>query len=273
MSSIFNFNSVSDFLAHELDRRKQKNQHYSLRAFSRDLGISASRLSEVLNSSAGLSESMALQIATRLKLKLVEKKYWLDLILANTARNPKVKSLALQRIETAKGSARIKEIKESEFCVIADWYHSAIIELTEMKGFQSDAVWISHQLGISFTTAEAAVDRLLKLKLLIKKDGRWLANSEALQTASEAPSLAIQKFHHQILTKTLDSLRNDKVTDRQMQSMIVAIPRSQIPLFNEKMKVFMQRFWEDIKDSEKDDLYSVSIQLCPVRARAVREQE
>src|SRR4051812_3874208 len=102
MASLFDFNSVSDFLAHELDSRQQRNSNYSLRAFARDLGVSASRLSEILNSTGGLSEKTALAVALKLKLKPSEKKYWLDLVLASSARNPKVKKLARERIDAAK---------------------------------------------------------------------------------------------------------------------------------------------------------------------------
>lgn len=269
MHSIFDFESPNDFLNSELDRRKKRNPSYSMRSFARDLALSASRLSEVLKG-AGLSEKRGVEIAKKLKLSFGEKAFWLDLILINTSSNSKVKSFALKRIEKAKKMNRLEAIKEAQFRSVADWYHAAILELTQLGNFNSDVNWIANELGLSLATVSAAVERLKLLNLLSEKTGKLTAHPAAYQTFSETPSAAIRKFHRQILTKSLESIEKDQVGDRLVQSMIVAIPRSQLPLFDQEMKMFLQNFWEKIKNTEKDDLYSVSLQMTPVRSRKLR---
>jgi len=53
-------------LQQTLFSKQQKNKRYSLRAFARDLKISPSFLSEVLNGKYGISKQLANQIADRL---------------------------------------------------------------------------------------------------------------------------------------------------------------------------------------------------------------
>jgi len=271
MANIFDFESADQFLLHELDARKRRNEGYSMRAYARDLGLSASRLSEILAGEAGMSEKMALLIAEKLKLKPTDKKFWLDLVLANAPRNEKIKSLAQKRLAEARKSTRLQEIKESQFRVIADWAHAAIMELMEVKGFRSEPAWIAAQLGISKSETIDAILRLKRLGLLVEKDGRWQAQPEAYHTFSATPSAAIQKFHRQILNKSLASLQDDGPDERQIQSMILAIPKKHLPLFGEKIKKFLSECWEEVEGSEKDDLYALGVQLVPVRCRSARE--
>ena len=60
--------SISEFLGAEFSKRKLRNETYSLRAFARDLGVSASRLSEILSGKLGISEKTAETIASKLRL-------------------------------------------------------------------------------------------------------------------------------------------------------------------------------------------------------------
>jgi uncharacterized protein (TIGR02147 family) len=137
MTTIFEFESASGFLSSELDRRKKKNPSYSMRSFARDLELSPSRLSEILKG-AGLSEQRGLEIAQKLKLNLKEKTFLLDLILIGTSTNANVKTFALKRIKKAQKLNRLENLKEAQFRSVADWYHAAILELTQLKDFKSE---------------------------------------------------------------------------------------------------------------------------------------
>jgi hypothetical protein len=64
--------SYRDLLKRELESRCGRNPRYSLRAFAKDLGLSAPRLSHVLNGRFGLSRAAAEAIADKLGLVGVE---------------------------------------------------------------------------------------------------------------------------------------------------------------------------------------------------------
>lgn len=245
-----------------------RNDSYSLRAFARDLELSPSRLSEVLSGTQGLSEKSADKIATSLKLKPVERRFWKDLILVQSSRNAKVRELARSRVEELRKTESLRKLKEDQFRVISDWYHGAILELTQVRGFRSDVKWIAEKLGIASSHVEGALNRLKQLGLLHENaDGKWTANLEGYTAFSDVPSAAIRKFHRQILTMNLESLLEDPMPDRDAVSMIVAIPKSLLPEFRQAMKAFATEFWRKTEGLEKDELYSFSVQLCPVRNR------
>jgi uncharacterized protein (TIGR02147 family) len=271
MQDQYSSSSPAEFLSAELSRRKQRNDSYSARAFARDLGLSPSRLSEVLSGAHGVSESTADRIATRLKLKPVERKFWKDLILSASSRNQKVRELAAKRVAEFRKVEGVRRLREDQFRVISDWYHGAILELTQVRGFQSDVNWIAARLGIAVSQAEGALARLKQLGLLQQDaKGQWTAHLEASNMFSDVPSTAIRKFHRQILTMHLESLLEDEMSEREAVSMILAIPKSKVGEFRQEMKAFVTRFWQNIENEEKDDLYSLSVQLCPIRNRRAK---
>ncbi len=268
MNSTYDYHSISDFLGAEFSRRKLRNETYSLRAFARDLEVSPSRLSEILSGKHGLSEKTADKIAENLRLKPRDRQFWRDLILSESARNEKVRELAKVRLDAARNANSHVQIKEDQFRVISDWYHAAILELTQVKGFRSDLFWISDRLGITMTDTQIAIERLMHLNLLkIDNSGNWLANPDVFSTFSETPSIAIRRFHRQILSMHIESLIQDPMEDRITQSMIVAIPKSSMADFHLEFQKFISQFWQKIEPLEKDDLYSMSLQLCPIRNR------
>jgi uncharacterized protein (TIGR02147 family) len=177
--------SVGEFLNCELVSRQSRNSSYSLRAFSRDLGISTSRLSEIISSNDGISMRSAQQIAERLKLRAPRKQYWLDLAAEVSSRSPVVRKTAAQRLSDFRKTDSLKRLEEDRFRLIADWYHSAIVELSALSDFQSDSQWMAERLGISKPKAEKALQRLLEAGLMEKDaNGRWRAQmpSEFLRT-------------------------------------------------------------------------------------------
>ena len=66
-------------LQQTLFSKQQKNKRYSLRAFARDLKISPSFLSEVLNGKYGISKQLAGQIADRLGFNSEEVQHFCSL--------------------------------------------------------------------------------------------------------------------------------------------------------------------------------------------------
>lgn len=259
-----NHQKVSDFLLGELDRRRRRNQSYSLRAFARDLELSVSHLSEVISGERGLSGKSAAKIADKLKLRPAEQSYWFDLVLVETARNIQTRELAKERLKSTRNLQSLKKIKTEQFQVISEWYHLALLELINLKDFQPRIDWIAEKLSITEKQADAAITRLQSVGLLKVKGDKWEGNDSIAEIFSEVPSRAIRSFHKKIIENSIYALQHGSMEDREIQSMLVAIPKNHVTEFRNDMKKFLVDFWEKIKDEPKDSVYALSIQLCPV---------
>ena len=262
--------TVSDFLHLELRKRCEKNGAYSLRAFARDLDMSPSRLCEVLKYNEGLSTARAGTLAQKLKLRSREREFWMNLNLAQHGRSPKSRELAKKRLVELRHAEKIKQIREDQFQVISEWYHGALMELPQIKGFEDNPNWMAARLGISVDQVEAGIEKLLKLQLLAKdENGQLISPTVASGVMTEIPSAAIRKAHRQLLERASDSLLNVPMNAREFNSMIIAIPDLEMPRFRREIQQFMNTFYREIGSEEKTAVYALAIQFFPLQKNPV----
>src|SRR5690606_28902040 len=173
---------------------------------ARDLKISPSRLSEILNRKQGLSRRAAEKISDHLGYGSLEKNRFCDLVEAEHARSEKARRLAKIRLKKYAVASDWHELRHDAFRAISDWYHLAILELTQTEGFKNCPYWIAKSLRISEIEATLAIDRLIRLRLLVLQDGQLKVSQNDGFIPGDVPSAGIKKFHKQILAKAADSL-------------------------------------------------------------------
>ena len=194
-----------DLLIHEFEVRLNRNPSYSLRAYARDLGISASNLSRILNGQQDLSLRKAQPIAKVLGLSGREAQYFYALIQAHHSRSDLKRKTALDRLETQEMAGT--ELSLEYFQMVSDWHYFAILELTQVKGFTSTATWIAKRLGLTVETVQQSIEQLKRMELLDEsKKGVWSKNYDFRATPSGIPSRAIKTHHQQILKKAETAL-------------------------------------------------------------------
>lgn len=86
-------------LRDKFEKRKMANPRYSLRAFARDIRISPSRLSEILNGKQGLSESGAEKISSALGMEGEEKARFILQVVAEDSRSKHKRRLAKEKLD------------------------------------------------------------------------------------------------------------------------------------------------------------------------------
>jgi hypothetical protein len=89
-----------DFLLEEFRSRRSRNPHYSLRAYARDLGMPASKLSQNLRGLCGISVAKAETIAARLQMRDDEKQLFLAMVESQHARSRVARQQAVVALKT-----------------------------------------------------------------------------------------------------------------------------------------------------------------------------
>jgi uncharacterized protein (TIGR02147 family) len=165
------------------------------------------------------------------------------------------------------------ELSIDLFRVIADWYHSAILELTFEKNFKADPRWISQELDISITEAKLALERLLKLGLLEEKSGRVSKSQERFTTADKhLTNAALKRNQKQILEKAIYSLENDPIEERSHSSMTMAIDPKNLPAAKKLISQFNRSLCDLLESGEQQRVYNLGISLYPVQKKNKSDQ-
>jgi len=260
MNTILSYNSLNEFIHDELDRRKMINPTYSLRAFARDLQVAPSTLSEILNGKYGVSNKLINKFVSTLGLNREEADY---LQLLTFRDNPWKQR---RREETIRKIEKFKHLKQRVFLekyqIIGQWYYVAILELTWLNDFRSDYLWIGQKLGLSPSVVERAVKKLLDLKLLVEREGRWVASYEFFATENDIPSRALKEAHRQLLGMAERSLSEDEVDEREFQFLNLPYQREAMPEVKEFIRNFVQEFCEKFAVKEcGNEVGSLTIQF------------
>lgn len=257
------YSSYHDLLSEELERRKLINESYSLRAYARDLGISAPRMCQILNKKQGLSIEAAKLICEKLKLDDQKAKWFFHSVGSMHARSSKDKAQFKEKIQVYKAQAKVFTVIQLEyFKVISDWWHFAILELTYLEDFKNDPEWIAGVLGITGSEVIEAILRMKSLELLEEEDGKLVDRFKFLATPNDVPSASLKKFHTQLLRKAFEALYDQEVDKREFASNIFSINKDQLPIFKEKLRDFRREieFFAN-KESSKNSVYCLSMQF------------
>ncbi len=266
------FDQYQDFLGNVLEMRQRQNPKYSMRAFARDLDLSPSRVSEILNRKKGISHETACQIGSSLGLSEAETYHLCDLVQLQHARSDQAREMARKRVNLAKGEKEFTQLDHDAFAIISDWYHYAIIELTTVDGFVDNEAWIASRLDITLTEARLAVERLLRLGLLVRESSTLVKTSRQLTTTNEVPSEAIRSFHRQILAKAEVALEQQPVGERDYSTITVATSKTKIAEAKRRIGKFRRSLLAFLEehDSAADEVYCLALEFFRLTQKEIK---
>jgi DNA-binding Lrp family transcriptional regulator len=236
----------------ELKRRCESNPRYSLRAFSRMLGISHSVLSTVLSGKRPLSRKTAEQIAERLA--------WSPWVRAEIAKSRTMDILPDHIIQNG-----FCPLTPEEWEPISEWYYSAVLCLLKISGSKFEPKWISERIGISEEEAKAAIERLKTMGLVERLNNEWRPSGLPLSGTGTHTTTAIKTFHRQYLSKAVTSLENDPFPIRRFISIIIAMDPAVVPYAVQRIEVFKRELCAELESmATPSEVYKLMIQLFPV---------
>lgn len=266
------------YLKSELARRCEKNPSYSLRAFAKAIEVDAGTLSRILNGQQALSFKMAQKVVAKLDLDPEQETNFFR----SLARQKGLAQLGQQsqavdsRGDATESKAEYKgeDLRIEYYRLIADWYHHALMELTHVKGFKPDIHYISRELGISQTEARLALDRLVHLNLLAKKNGKLVkVQAKHSTTDRNVTTPALRKCQKQFLEKAIYSLENDPLEERNHTNIIMAGDSSKIEAAKRMIREFQMALCNFLESGKRDRVFNLSVALFPVQKNNHKEKE
>lgn len=171
------------------------------------------------------------------------------------------------------GEAPWTEIDAETFQAISELYHYAILELTFVDGFESEARWIARRLGITVIEAQYAVARLLRLGLLEERDGRLVKAQRHVTTQNKAvTNPALRAQHKEILRQSGEAMREIPIERRSHTAITMTLDPEKIPLAKQMIQEFGRRLCEVMETGERKEVYQFHVGFFPL-TRGGKESE
>ena len=223
-----NYDSYRDILTEELDKRIKVNPAYSMRAFASKIGISPSRLSEILNMKQGLSSKSAAVISKNLNFDSYKTKYFELLVESSQSRSPYKKMKAKEELLNFQ-KKMITTVPLDQYRFISDWQYYTLIEIFKTDNAIHSTKWLANRLELPEDEVIASIDRLKRLELIKYTKGRFVVtDTNPFSTISYIPSDAIKEHHHQLIKKSEIALYEQALETREYNSLIIAINKNDL---------------------------------------------
>lgn len=259
---IYQHRNYRIYLKTILGDRVANNPQYSLRSFSKNLGLAASTLSEILSGKKNLSQNLSFKISQNLGLSKLECEYFCLLTELERAKNAEIKELILDKINTINPNRESHDLSVDIFRYLSDWYHLPILVLTGVKNFEFNAGNVSKKLKINKQLAELAIDRMIRLELISYQGGVYKSTNSRWLTSSNIPNKALVSFYQKMLTKAQKALETQTPSERVSGSETFSFSTEQI----EEAKDITNRYFDDIlnlasKKEDSQDIFHLEVHL------------
>ncbi|MDO9399316.1 MAG: DUF4423 domain-containing protein [bacterium] len=240
----------------EFSRKQRANEHYSLRAYARDLGVHPSTLSQVMKGNRPLPLKDSASVVKNLKLGPKDKTLFMESLYR--------RKTSIDDIEISSLDERFM-LDESYYKALAEWEHFAVLELYEIVDFQANIAEISKKLKITPNRAEVVVNNLLTCGLLKRNDMGELKRAHAsVRTTEDVKCQAMQESHKETLMMGINKLEEIEVEFRDFSSTTVAIDLEKLTEAKTIIREFRQKMEGLFRDGNKTDLYQLAIQFFPL---------
>lgn len=237
--------------------RQRKNASYSLRAFSRDIGLQSPVVSEVFNGKRRIPKKSAEKIADKLGLTPAVKRRFINAIYDAKKFEP--------RFTPIPDDQYLLLEEERNYKIIAEWEHYAVFTLMDTADFESSEAWIAKRLGLGLIRTKAVLNNLIDSGIIGRTpDGELVKKVERLTTTRDVPSSALRRAHSEEMDLAKVKLESVGVEDRFYSSTTLAVDRDQLEKVKQLYRVFRDDLTSILESGTKSEVYHFNFQAFPV---------
>jgi uncharacterized protein (TIGR02147 family) len=240
--TIYDFPSYRIYLKEITAERIRKNPSFSLRAMAKQLGLSPSSYSDVLQGRRNFSVKTAMRIATKIGLNDAEVEYFCLLVELESSSNMGRKSHLLNRARQLNPHRELESLDLDKFSAIAQWYHLAILTTMTLDNMVFNPQTVSEHLGLPKLEVDLALQRLQRIGLVAQDtSGNYLRKGGDILVTAPDISEAINRYTKEMLQKAADCLNVQKKNERILRTENIAIHESQLEEADQLVEEFFTK--------------------------------
>lgn len=152
------------------------------------------------------------------------------------------------------------------FRALAHWEYFAVLGLFKLKDFQSDTQWMAKRLGLSSKKIDSVLNTLVSTGLVSEdlKGNLNRSSSINLTTPSQIKDKGLRQFTIESLEKAIESLRQDRVEDRDFSTVSLTVNKKDIPKAKKMLEEFRYKFDQEIESVPGEELYKLVLGFYPI---------
>jgi len=263
---ITSYLTYEEFLEDFYQEAKKLIKPYSWLEFANDLGFSKTNvLRLVANKERILTLKAALKISTAVGLTGSEKRYFEYLVKFQNSKSSKDRDEYFQKMLIEKTKDPYKEIDENQTRYLSEWYFPVLREVFSSEVGTTTPEEIRDRLNfpLRLDTIKSALDELVKMGYLAETEtGRLMINEKTIKTPKHVDSMAVTRFHQQMIEMGKESITRVHESERSIQGLTVRLSKSDLSIIDAKLSLLVQEIM-GMEKSSGGDIYQLNVQLFP----------
>jgi uncharacterized protein (TIGR02147 family) len=267
--NIYDYLDYRSYLSDLYHFFKAETSHFSYRYFSKKAGFASPNfLQLVINGRRNLTNTSIAQVAKGFSLKKKEREFFEYLVFMNQATVHDEKDHYYCKMMSMCGSKNIRTLAKDQYEYFSKWYYPAI---REMLSFGADAATpeqIAAKLNpkISVSRVGLALRLLERLQLIVHRpDGRWEQVHRDISTGPEIKSLAVAKFHKEMLQLASESIDRFNGSQRDISALTLSIEHENLTELKARLVSFRRELMTLAGGDENPDMVvQINFQLFPL---------
>lgn len=271
MPNIYDYVDYRSFLKDFYKEQKSSIKAFSFKYIANKAGFkSKSFVKLVIDGKKNLTEDSINKLNTVLKLNDKAFSYFCDLVAFNQSPSVLHRNFYFEKIMQYNKRNAARKVISKQYEIYSRWYFNAIRELVTIMDFKEDYEMLGKMLkpSISERKAREAVDLLVKLGIIEKKEGKYIQCDPIITTGDEVRSLAVTNFHIENLAIAAKSIETVCSSHRDISCIVTGLSDEGFKLVKEEVQKFRKKIL-DIAALQTDVsyVYHLNFQILPVSER------
>lgn len=263
---VFEFESFARYFTAYMDAEKRIRPSFSYRVICRDTGIKSPALLSWFASGKRIPTPDILEIlCDYVGWKPDEYAYLQSLVGFERAKNHQEKVFHLERMRSLSPVKNLTKLEQAAIDMMMKWHIVTILEMTHLKGFQSDPDWIFKRLGgrVSKEQIVEAFAILQETGLLVRgEDGTLSRPNKSLRTKNEnMPIAAVRKLHCEMMGLAQKAIYLQETSERFFTGVTMTIDSKRMKEAQAMLAEFRERFVPVVQEEGGDETYHFALQF------------
>jgi uncharacterized protein (TIGR02147 family) len=253
--------------------RKKVSRPYSYRHFSEELGFGHTNYMHlILTDRRPLTLKAAEKIADAIELKGRQRKFFLLLVEYKQVRDAGIREKVYAKLVETKKSEMVPGLQKGYLEYFSSWENSVLLELVSQNKGKVDLAELHARLwpSITLNRLEKSIEMLISIGFLerTKEQGHYVVATKYIATARNVRSLALVRYHHNMIELARESLLAVHGSRRDISSVTLSAKEEDLEKIKVEIENFRNHILKTYDNSEvANQVYQLNLQLFPFTKR------
>lgn len=265
--SFFDYTNYRDLLKSLIDDRKTEGKTFSYRWFSQKAGYSSPNfLKLILEGKRNLTNDGIERISQVFQFDKKEKTFFRILVHLNQTKDEQQREALLKDLFHFLGQAHPVAALLNNYNYYAKWYFIAIRELIGAGGGGLSAEGMAQRIqpNLSVNQVQEALDALVALQMIIKRDTGYVVTDKMISTGDEITALAVTQYHLNMLRLAGESISRFSKEEREISCVTLSLTPEKATEAKKMIQEFRKQLWALETEDPHKEVYQINFQLFPM---------